>query len=59
MKQTITFEFDSQFADDLASLGIEYVPNETDDSVIDVTVNKWNIDSDLFGLLDTNCQAWY
>ena len=59
MKQTITFEFDYRFADDLASLGVEYVPNKTDNELIDVTVNKWDIDAELFGLLDDNCQAWY
>ena len=59
MSNVITFEMDHSFAGDLASLGIEYQTNETDDCLIDVTVNKWECDDQLFGYLDTNCEGWY
>ena len=55
----ITFELDHSFAGDLASLGVEYVPNETDDYLIDVTVNKWSFSDQLFAWLDDNCEGWY
>ena len=59
MSNMITFELDHSFAGDLASLGVEYVPNETDDYLIDVTVNKWECNNELFGYLDDNCTGWY
>ena len=57
MSSTITFEFDHQYAGDLASLGLEY--ESIDDATISVTVNKWQCDDELFGYLDTNCEGWY
>ena len=59
MSNMSTFEMDHCFAGDLASLGVEYVPNECDDCLVDVTVNKWECDDQLFGYLDTNCEGWY
>ena len=55
----ITFEMDHSFAGDIASLGIEYVPNEHDDCLIDVTVNKWSFCDTLFAWFDDNCEGWY
>ena len=55
----ITFEFDHEYAGDLAAMGIEYQTNEHDDCTIDVTINKWQCNDQLFGWLDTNCSAWY
>ena len=53
----ITFELNSSYADDLASLGLEY--QTTDDTdYIRVTVNKWDCDAQLFGWLDDNCDGW-
>ena len=59
MSSQITFEFDHEYAGDLAALGIEYKSNVDDDYTIDVTVDKWQCDDQLFGWLDTNCSAWY
>ena len=53
----ITFELNNSFADDLASLGLEY--QTTDDAdYIRVTLNKWDCDDQLFGWLDDNCDGW-
>ena len=59
MSSMITFELDHSFAGDLASLGVEYVPNDHDDYLIDVTVNKWSFSDQLFAWLDDNCEGWY
>ena len=59
MSNMITFEMDHSFAGDLASLGVEYVPNEHDDYLIDVTVNKWSFCDTLFAWFDDNCEGWY
>ena len=59
MTNMITFEMDHSFAGDIASLGIEYVPNEHDDYLIDVTVNKYSFCDQLFAWLDDNCEGWY
>ena len=55
----ITFELDHQYAGDLASLGVEYVPNQHDDTLIDVTVDKWQCEEGLYELLDSSCTGWY
>ena len=59
MSSTITFELDHEYAGDLASLGVEYQSSDDNDYEIIVTVDKWQCDDQLFGYLDTNCNAWY
>ena len=57
MSQTITFEFDRSFADDLASLGIPFDLCD-DGDYIRATVNKWLCPQDVFDILDDNCDGW-
>ena len=59
MAQTITFEFDHEYAGDLAALGVPYSPSLDNDYEITATVNKWLCPQDVFEILDTNCNAWY
>ena len=55
----IRLTFDHEYAGDLASLGVEYQSSDDNDYEIIVTVDKWQCDDQLFGYLDTNCNAWY
>ena len=59
MSNMITFEMDKSFAEDIASLGVEFVPNEHDEHLVDVTVNKWSFCDTLFAWFDDNCESWY
>ena len=57
MAQTITFEFDHQYAGDLASMGIPFDACD-DGDYIRATVNKWLCPKDVFEFLDTHCDGW-
>ena len=58
MSSLITYELDHEFAGDLASLGIEYQSSDDNDFEIVVTIDKWNVDDDVFTFLEDNCNSY-
>ena len=58
MSSLITYELDHEFAGDLASLGIEYQSSNDNDYEIVVTIDKWNVDDDVFTFLEDNCNSY-
>ncbi len=58
MSSLITYELDHEFAGDLASLGIEYQASNENDYEIVVTIDKWNVDDDVFIFLEDNCNSY-
>ena len=58
MSPFITYELDHEFAGDLASLGIEYQSSSENDYEIVVTIDKWNVDDDVFIFLEDNCNSY-
>ena len=58
MSSLITYELDHEFAGDLASLGIEYQSSDDNDFEIVVTIDKWNVDDDVFIFLEDNCNSY-
>ena len=59
MSSTITFELHKQYVDDLSFMNIDWVVNDADDRYVDVSVDKWQCDDNVFSYLDDNCTAWY
>ena len=58
MSPFITYELDHEFAGDLASLGIEYQSSNDNDYEIVCTINKWQVDDDVFIFLEDNCNSY-
>ena len=58
MSSLITYELDHEFAGDLSSLGIEYQSSDDNDFEIVVTIDKWNVDDDVFIFLEDNCNSY-
>lgn len=58
MSPFITYELDHEFAGDLAELGVSYEQSNENDYEIVVTINKWQVDDDMFTFLEDNCNSY-